>query len=321
MKQSIGRLIGLNLALVAFAFVGITSPAQAQEKKERIGIVSFGNSSEYRDAGVSNGLMAELASMLSKNKKFLLIERAQLNAVIGETRLGMEGITDDTAAEMGKLASLDYVITGNINEIGVSVTDSSYSDRNGRHVSSYRKATNIGISIKMIDVSTGAVAFTETERASSSTSSSSRPSSNLDTGVAARLGREALSKIVMRMGIGTEATVVQVKGNMVMIDMGSNDGALKGQRYRIIQEGDPILHPTTGEVIAVDETVVAYITLETVSPTTSMGKISNVQTGTVTDARGRERKGKLEVVPGLIVRQIDSQDGRSLWEKAKDIAR
>ncbi|MCL1894551.1 MAG: CsgG/HfaB family protein [Holophagaceae bacterium] len=327
MNLNLRHLLSLKLAVLSLAVFGFSPSAVAQERpKERIGVVAFENNSQVSDSAFSRGLVDILSYELLKSKKYELVEQAQMNKVIEQVAQGMAGITDDVAAEMGKIAGVDYVVMGKVLEVSeearetsTSLLSNALSKNSSRNTaSSLTRKTSVLINIKMLDVKNGKIAFIEqAEGVESSTVSSWDPVRDryVNTALYSKLTREAIARVVRKMGIGTEATVVQVKDNMAMIDMGSNDGVIKGQRYMVIREDDPIVHPITGETVAVEETVIAYIVIETVAASTSTGKIANVQKEKVVNDRGKKKNERLEIVPGMSVRQIDETEGRSMWEK------
>ncbi|MCL1907784.1 MAG: CsgG/HfaB family protein [Holophagaceae bacterium] len=299
----------------------------SQERtKERIGVVAFENNSQVSDGAFSRGLMDILSYELLRSRKYELVEQAQMNKVIEQVAQGMAGITDDVAAEMGKIAGVDYVVMGKILEVSEEARETSTSllsnalSRNSSRnaATSLTRKTTVLVNLKMLDVKNGKIAFIDqAEGVESSTVSSWDPvrDRHVNTALYSKLTRDAITKVVRKMGIGTEAVLLQVVGNIAKIDMGSNDGVLKGQRYVIFREGEIIKHPITGEDVAAEETAVAYIVIETVAASTSQGKIINVRTEKVENDRGKLKTEKLKVVPGMSVRHVDETEGRSMWEK------
>lgn len=56
---------------------------------------------------------SQLALAASKAKLFKVVERGNLQAVLGELELQMSGLADDgSAAKAGKLLGADYLVTG-----------------------------------------------------------------------------------------------------------------------------------------------------------------------------------------------------------------
>ena len=288
-----------------------------QGEKERISVVAFDNATQVKDSTFVRGLLEALGSEFSKIKKYQYVERAQLETLMGETKLAMEGLTNDSYAQLGQLASLDLIVIGNITRINEDFKESSYKDKQGKTHSSYSRRTEVEVGVKIVEPKTGTVKFSETAKgndgASIDRSTFYSQSRNTNTGLYSKLAREAIGKIMKRIGIGSEATVLQVKDKLVMIDMGSNDGVIKGTRFVIIAEGDPIIHPGTGEVIAVDEITVAYITIEEIAAATSKGRVSNRQKGEKDDGK----RGKIDIKPGMTARQIDTSEGLGSGEKIK----
>ena len=89
----------------------------------RIGIMRF-NSDAYEvtdDEALS--LTDLLSRMLSNSNKIVVLERDRLEAIAGEQKLNLSGIIDpSTAAEIGKLASCQYILMGSVTGLQESDT-------------------------------------------------------------------------------------------------------------------------------------------------------------------------------------------------------
>lgn len=81
----------------------------------RIGIMNFDSKARQvseKDASVLTDLLSRL---LSNSDKIAVLERNRLKAIVGEQNLRLSGFTDpSTAAQIGKLASCQYILMGSV---------------------------------------------------------------------------------------------------------------------------------------------------------------------------------------------------------------
>jgi curli biogenesis system outer membrane secretion channel CsgG len=94
----------------------------AQEVKPRIAVMSFENNSTFSYWGDNLGAAAadELITQLVKAGAFVVVERAQVNAILEEQHFGLSGAVDaSTAAEIGKILGVQAVLIGSITQFSV----------------------------------------------------------------------------------------------------------------------------------------------------------------------------------------------------------
>ena len=94
----------------------------AQEVKPRIAVMSFENNSTFSYWGDNLGSAAadELITQLVRAGTFIVVERAQVNAILEEQHFGLSGAVDaSTAAEIGKILGVQAVLMGSITQFSV----------------------------------------------------------------------------------------------------------------------------------------------------------------------------------------------------------
>ena len=111
MRKRVLSALWLVLALLAL-------PSWGQEGKVRVGVLQF----ESKTSGVSqqqaNAVMDLMTRALASSKSISVIERAQLDKVGKEIRLGQSGLVDaSTAAEVGRIAGVQYILLGAVTEL------------------------------------------------------------------------------------------------------------------------------------------------------------------------------------------------------------
>jgi len=161
--------------------------------------------------------------------RFKVIERAQLEKILEEQKLGMTGIIDaSTAAQIGKGIGVDGVVCGSITQGGNAVT----------------------IDARLIDTETAAIIVAKDAYSNG-------------------LSLQNLSQMISDLAARFKADlplvngyVIGVQGEKVTIDLGNKNGIRKGMKCHVYREGAPIVHPVTGEVLGknIDELCEVQIT-------------------------------------------------------------
>jgi TolB-like protein len=203
----------------------------------------------------SKGLGSELGSIDLLDKlitgfvninRFKVIERALLEKILEEQKLGMSGVIDaSTAAEIGKGIGVDAVIVG-------SVT---------------RSANALSIDARVIDTETAAII---TAKDAYSDQISLQNVSQMINALAEKIK----SAIPILNGY-----VISVSGTEVTMDIGRSNGLKKGMKCHVYREGAPIVHPVTGKVIAREIDEICEVMVSEVFDVYSSGNIIQTKDG------------------------------------------
>jgi curli biogenesis system outer membrane secretion channel CsgG len=149
-----GVLLILGLALVA-------AGRAADQEKPRIGVLRFTNqtSAGWWSASVGTELSDMLASELVSTRSFSVLERKEIDAVIGEQDLGGSGRIDPaTKAKIGKIKGAKYLVAGTVSSYeqntsggggGVSI--------GGLSLGGKKEKTYVAVDVKVIDTETGEI--------------------------------------------------------------------------------------------------------------------------------------------------------------------
>jgi TolB-like protein len=97
-----------------FSMVLLAVPALAAGKKPSVAILYFDYEGKTEEMAVlKKGLAQMLISDLSTNDSFQIVERARLQEIMDELKLGQSGKLDPaTAAKIGKLVGAQYMVVG-----------------------------------------------------------------------------------------------------------------------------------------------------------------------------------------------------------------
>lgn len=207
-----------------------------------------------------------LQTEFSKSPMFQLVERSRLDEILKEQKLSLSGITDaDSAIQAGNILNVDRVVFGSL----------------GRYESEY---IDYLLSLRLVDV----------ERATVEAAESIQIKKGADL-------QKTISKIVSRLQGKLEFTgeITVLEGNAVYTSLGEGMGIGPADVLGVFKTD--LIKDDTGAVIMREETSVANLVVEQVSPEGSKCRIL--------DSAGELSKG-LPVRKGRIELQKTGTGGR-----------
>lgn len=163
MKKSIVLWV-VGLILISFS---LTWGAE----KPRIGVLRFTNQTHagWWSGNMGYELQDMLASELASTKAFQVLERKEINAVIGEQDLGASGRIDPkTRAKIGKIKGAKYLVSGTVSAFeedtkgtggGIGIMGFSIGGSKGK--------AYMAVDLKVIDTETGEIVDNRTIEATS----------------------------------------------------------------------------------------------------------------------------------------------------------
>lgn len=291
MKNQQRKALLLITVLFAFTcFFGILSPA-AEAAKKKIGVTKFDanftvNLPRGGHYDIGTGATDMLINELVKNKNYEVMERTQLAQVMQEQRLGATGAVDDsTAAQMGKLIGLDYIVYGKVLSAGAEVKKEGMDFGKFSTKSEVLEA-KVMINVRMIDANTGAIVVSHQgkgvvvkkgggfnyERKGKDYGSSSSVSVTADIYDEAVL--DAIKQIASKINDinPLEGTVVSIAGDDIYLDIGIDQGIEPGAKFQVYREGKPIRN-SAGMIIGVQKHQVGTIVVKSVDGNMSICEI------------------------------------------------
>jgi len=160
MKKIVLLTVIAILAVAAFLAAG---PAA---EKPRIGVLRFTNhtSAGWWSASVGSELSDMLASELVSTRSFQVLDRKEIEAVLGEQDLSDTNRVDQaTKVKMGKLKGAKYLVAATVSafEEGVKGTGGGVSFK-GLSVGGKREKTYIAVDLKVVDSETGEIVDSRT---------------------------------------------------------------------------------------------------------------------------------------------------------------
>lgn len=259
-------------ALALVALVGV--PASHAQAKVRIAIWDFENHAERRwwfhdDLGPAarNQIDTAFSQSGKLSRQFSIIERDKLDLVMKEQGLAGTGALDaQSAAQVGKLLGVRYILTGAIDKFSINETKGGIGGFGAN-----RTKAEAEINVRMIDTTTGERIFAVSGEDSVTKGGIRIKSANLsqeaEWGIASEAIEKAAEKVVEELEKndyasrleaggalgGDEGKVIKVEGNRAWINMGAASGLKQGDSYAVYQLGEKLVDPDTGMVLGQDE--------------------------------------------------------------------
>jgi curli biogenesis system outer membrane secretion channel CsgG len=149
-------IVFMTMLLLVTGFTSIYA-----DEKPRIGVLRFTNSTNagWWNSTVGRDLQDMLASELVSTKKFQVLERSELDAVLDEQDLSASGrVSKSTLAKMGKIKGAAFLVAGTVSayERDVSGTGGGISFK-GVSVGGKKEKCYVAVDIKVIDTETGEI--------------------------------------------------------------------------------------------------------------------------------------------------------------------
>ena len=274
----LGR-IGILIGIIIF-FLVATAWA-----KDRVAVMDFENKSQYGGWRVGHGASDILTTELTKTGKFSVMERGKLASIMKEQDLGASGRFDPTtAARLGKIIGVEYIITGAVTEYGQSA---SGGGGGGVHVG--KKGYHASVDVRMVNATTGEIVFADSASASKSSVNvrvfgfgggesfnEKKATAVMRTAIqelAAKITSKPLTPAGKPSVVSGSVFVADVDGNTITLNRGSNAGLKTGQQVTISRKGKVIKDPQTGKVLKIKYKKIGTIKLTEVEESYSEGKI------------------------------------------------
>ncbi len=256
MKTKILVIILLLLSCVMYA------------KKPRIAIITF----EYKAGSaegswaVGDGISDMLATALFKSGKFDVMERAKMESMLEEQKLGMTGmVTPESAAKMGKILGVQFIVVGSVNQFGQK-TDKTKALGIEVNTTTARVATDV----RIINVETGRLLGAESGKGEETAVGGSIENADLlptdvafgstgfDETIIGKATKKCVDDLVDQFGKSfanqtLEGKIMKVSEDKVYINLGKDSGIAVGQVFDVMQKGEELIDPDTGESLGSED--------------------------------------------------------------------
>lgn len=268
MKKTTIKKTLLKVVFCGIAVVLLTSQAQAQRKtkvveqpetvvetqegkilKRKVAIGRFSNETQYgkglfydkENDPMGKQALDILSSKLAASGKFMLLERNDLASLLEECQKGNQSFSKIGA---------DYLIIGSVTEFGRKNVG-----KQGVVGSSRSQIVEAAVSIRLVDVSTGLIVYSDEGKGSAELSSKTTLGVGGRMDYDATLSDKAISEAIGQLveNIINKCTdkpwrtfFLSYDADAVLIGGGASQGIAVGDKFSIMTKGKTVTNPQTG---------------------------------------------------------------------------
>lgn len=255
--------------------------------KPRVAVMDFENKTQYGGWRLGHGAADILTTEMVKMGSMEMFERDRLAAVLKEQNLGASGRVDPaTAAKIGKIIGVQYIITGAVTEYGRSTASGG-----GGGVKVGKTDYSSAVDIRMVDAVTGRIVFADSGNHTVSSlnvkvfgfgggqkfneKAATEAMRGAIQNLTQKLAALDLKKLAPKPSPGANigrALVADIEGKLITLNKGTNAGFTSGQVLTIKRKGKVIKDPATGKVIKIRYKTIGKIKLSEVDTGYSEGE-------------------------------------------------
>lgn len=246
---------------------------------------------KYGGWDIGGGLAAQLVSELNRTHRFIVVDRADLKAVLREQQMGLAKLATKTSApRAGNLLGAQHLIRGSVTQFEQAESGGGLSfglslPGIGGALSPQIRNGSVGMDLRIIDTTTGRIVKTYTVEKEVSGAALALDASTGDfnfggdvfkktaLGKATRAAiADAVAKIIQGMdAVPWQALVASVRGPKVYINAGEKANIKRGDTLNVYRVMERITDPATQEVLGVEERQIGQIRVDQVSSKYSTG--------------------------------------------------
>jgi curli biogenesis system outer membrane secretion channel CsgG len=253
---------------------------QTQSLKRKVAIARFSNETTYAKgvfydkANDPLGKQAVdiLSAKLASSNKFILLERQDMDKIEQELKIA--------GNEAPQKIGADYLIIGSITEFGrKNVGDISVFSR------SKTQTVQAGVNIRLIDVSTGQIIYSEESKGEAETTNKTVMGLGKQTDYDATLSDKAISAAISKlveniinncMDRPWKSYFLAHDENGILISGGKSQGLKIGDTYEVVEKGRSVKNPQTGMLIELPGKTVGKIKIDFTGGDSPMNEFSMV---------------------------------------------
>jgi len=236
----------------------------AAELKKRVAVFDFEDKTEHRirwwtGQPVGEGMADMLVTALVKTGKFQVLERDEIKGVIEEQKLGQSGlVTQESAAQVGKLLGVEIAIFGAVTEFGHSQGNmGGRVKKKGFGLGIKTTEASVGIDIRFINTTTGEILLADNVRKAKSKKGLAVDTPDFrfdnrhkfDESLVGKATREAIETVVEMVEKSAPQVPWQakvVRGQPIFINAGALSGVNAGDVFIVYRAGEALIDPDTG---------------------------------------------------------------------------
>ena len=246
--------------------VSLSAPQTTRGLKWKVAVGRFSNETQY-GKGIfydrENDPMAKqaldlLMAKLGAAGKFILLERSDADKVAAEVKSGSS-----------ERIPADYLILGSITAFGRKTTGSE-----GVFTSEKRQTVEAGVSIRIIEVASGQVIFSDEAKGQAETTSKSTLGFGGKAGYDATLSDKAISGAIDQLieGIINKCSdkpwrtyLLSADDEGIILAGGASQGIRPGDVFTVYKQGKQVTNPQTGTTFRLAGKAVAQVRVDQVA--------------------------------------------------------
>jgi curli biogenesis system outer membrane secretion channel CsgG len=238
-------------------------PSFGQEKtlKRKVAIGRFTNETQYakgvfydrENDPIRKQALDILSAKLATSGKFILLERD-----------GLEELVAESGSEMQKIGA-DYIILGSITKFGRKVEGDQ-----GVFTESKTQTVEAGVSIRLVDVSTGLIIYSDEASGFAETTSKQTLGIGGTAGFDATLSDKAISAALSQlveniinkcMDKPWKGYILDIEDGTYIISGGKSQGIVEGSTFALYKKGKVVTNPQTGIKVELPGTKLGSVTV------------------------------------------------------------
>jgi curli biogenesis system outer membrane secretion channel CsgG len=250
----------------------VTMGANAQLKK-RIAVSRFEDRTGSGYHSLGEGMADMLITALVKSKKFMVLERQDIERLLQEQQFGESFmVTPETAPKVGQILGVELFVIGSITEFGQKESDVS-GGFSAFGAGLKTKTSRAAVDIRIVNTTTGEIIASETEEGSESSTGIAVAYedinfSNIDSWDDTDIGkaaREAIGGCVKLIAENMEkipwsGKILKVNSDgTVLMKPGSEGNVKVGMEFLVFRPGEDVKDPDTGLSLGAEETKIGKI--------------------------------------------------------------
>ncbi|MDR3366280.1 MAG: CsgG/HfaB family protein [Prevotellaceae bacterium] len=258
----------------------VQSIKQEQGLKRKVAIARFSNETQYakgvfyskENDPVGKQALDILSTKLAAADKFILLERQDMDKIMEELKIaGNEGY---------QKVGADYLIIGSVTEFGrKNVGDVNVFSRSKTQI------VQAGVSIRLVDVSTGQIIYSEEAKGEAETTNKTVMGLGERTDYDATLSDKAISAAISKlveniinncMNRPWKSYFLSYDSDGIIISGGKSQGLKVGDIYSVVEKGRQVKNPQTGMMMELPGKAVGKVKVDFTGGDTPQSEFSMV---------------------------------------------
>ena len=251
------------LGVMAIAILILCNAVSVEAAKKVVAVMPLENVSGFNEYKVAEVMTENLMVEIANSGNYTVSERMQAGRILKEQ--GFQNLTSSNPVEMGEMTGADYSVVGKVTMAVITQNPSGniISDLikkiDGGQGTIIRQAENfvnnlkakVAMDVRFVDNKTGEVVFAKTFEGSKS---GQNPEMALNA--ACKVAAQNFLREIQSVN-PFAARIVEISGNEIYIDEGSDKGLRKGETLIVARESTPII--VKGKVVAMKTNAICKV--------------------------------------------------------------